>query len=297
VRQKSIPRFVIEDLFDLVFPPDIGVTGHLCMVYHCFLDDSKDKSQSKLMVAAGFFGNQADWKSLRMEWFGVLKKHGLNYFKSSEYNHLNGQFERFRKDDLYPKPKGREAAREIRSELQTVLRHHLMIFSTGICIPLEDYASVCARPEAASVFQKDKPYHRSLEAVLFETVKMVRQIPGCNAVAFVHDDGPDFDELRAVYNGFKIKNPKTAKFMAGFQPLDDKVHPPLQLADMVANFTLERGLNWLENGRRQERAKEMAENLGKLGIWTEHVLLSVLKRNLILQGKPVPPDLQADEYG
>jgi hypothetical protein len=291
------PRYTIEDLFDLVFPPDVGVNGYFCMVYHCFLDDSKDQNQSKLMVSAGFCGNQADWTSLRVAWSGTLKKHGLEYFKSSEYNHLDGQFERFRKDPNYPKPKGREAAREIRSELQAILSNHPRIFSTGICIPLDDYAKVCARPEAADVFKSNSPYHRSLEAVLFETVKMVRSIPGRNMVAFVHDDGPDFAELHALYKGFKIKNPKTAKFLGGFQSLDDKEHPPLQLADMVANFTLEAGLNWLTNGRKAELAKEMDENIGKLGIWNEHTLLSVLKRNLILLGKPVPADLQSDEYG
>lgn len=267
------------------------------MVFHCYLDDSKDRDQSKLMVSAGFFGSQPDWASLRIEWSRVLKKHGLAYFKSSEYNHLNGQFERFRKDPRYPKPKGRDAARGIRSELQQVLQNHPRVFSTGICIPLDDYAKVCARPEAVEVFGKGSPYHRALEAVLFETVRMARHIPGRNAVAFVHDDGSDFNELRALYDGFKIKNPKTAKFLVGFQPLDDKEHPPLQLADMVANFTLEAGLNWLENGRQAEQAKEMGDNLGKLGVWTEHVLLSALKRNLILKGKPIPVDLQKDEYG
>jgi Protein of unknown function (DUF3800) len=267
------------------------------MVFHCFLDDSKDQNQSKLMVAAGFFGNQDDWKSLRIAWSGALKKHGLEYFKSSEYNHLNGQFDRFRKDPNYPKPKGREAAHAIRSELQAILRNHPRIFSTGICIPLDDYAKVCARPEAAKVFKSNTPYHRALEAVMFETVQMVRSIPGRNAVAFVHDDGQDFDELHALYQRFKIKNPKTARFLGGFQSLNDKEHPPLQLADMIANFTLETGLSWLENGREPRLAKEMGENIGKLGIWTEHVLLSVMKRNLILLGEPVPDDLQADEYG
>jgi hypothetical protein len=266
------------------------------MICHCFLDDSKDQNQSKLMVSAGFFAPQPDWSSFRMAWKSVLRKYGLEYFKSSEFNHLTGQFEKFRKDPSYPKPKGREEAKLIRSELQGVLRNHPKILGTGMCIPLDDYAKVCARPDANEIFTGN-PYQRALEAVMLETVKMVRRIPGRNAVAFVHDDGSDFDMLREIYNKFKVKNPKTAKYMAGFQPLDDKEHPPLQLADMIANFVLEVGLEWLSNGREAKWATEMEANIGKLGIWTEHVMLSILKRNLIRLGKPVPLDLQADEYG
>ena len=65
------------------------------MVYHCFLDDSKDKHQKKLMVSAGFFGRKEDWDGLRLAWKSVLKSHGIDYFKSSEYYRLDGQFERF----------------------------------------------------------------------------------------------------------------------------------------------------------------------------------------------------------
>jgi hypothetical protein len=131
-----------------------------------------------------------------------------------------------------------------------------------------------------------------------ESVKLAHKLTGENSeVAFVHDDGPDFDELRAVYEGFKIANPKTAKSMKGFLPLSDKEHPPLQLGDMVANFTLGVGLDWLKNGREAKWATEMQDNIGKLGIWTEHVMLSILKCNLIRFRKPIPADLQADEYG
>jgi hypothetical protein len=52
----SKSQFSIEDLFDLVFPPDSKTTGFLCMIYQCFLDDSKDQHQKKLIISAGFMG-------------------------------------------------------------------------------------------------------------------------------------------------------------------------------------------------------------------------------------------------
>jgi len=262
------------------------------MLYHGFLDDSKDQNQSKLLVSAGFVGTKDAWHKLRVAWKKRLKKDGLKYFKTSEYKMLEGEFSQF-KSTFYPPPTGREKAAEIRSDLQAILRNNPDIAAVGIAIPVDDYKKVCARPEAAEIF-KGNPYQRALEGVMFETVKLVSPQ---DKVTFAHDDGPDFDVLRAVYEGFKIANPRTAESMAEFVPLCDKEHPPLQLADMVANFTLGVGLDWLVNGREVKWATEMESNIAKLGIWTEHVMLSILKRNLIRFGKPIPADLQGEEYG
>ncbi len=266
------------------------------MLFHCFLDDSKDQNQSQLLVSAGFLGTKDDWHKLRVAWKKQLKKHGLEYFKTSEYKMLSGQFSRF-KTAAFPPPTGRRAASEIRSDLQAVLRNNPRILGVGLAVPVDDYNKVCARPEAKGVFPGNL-YQRALEGVLLEAVRLAHKLTGPNTrVAFVHDDGPDSAQLKAVYNGFKIANPKTAKSMVGFLPLCDKEHPPLQLADMVANFTLGVGLEWLTNGREAKWANEMQNNIGKLGIWTEHVMLSILKRNLIRLEKRVPTDLQAAEYG
>jgi hypothetical protein len=288
-------EFNIEDVFDLVFPPDVKVKGHLCMLYHCFLDDSKDETQSKILVSAGFLGTKDDWHHLRVRWKKRLKKDGLKYFKTSEYKMLSGEFAKF-KTAAYPVPSGRAKAAEIRSDLQSLLQREPGIAAVGIAIPVGDYEKVCARPEAADIF-KGMPYQRALEGVMLETVKLMLRRSPQGKVAFVHDDGPDFDVLRAVYEAFKILNPRTAESMAGFMPLSDKEHPPLQLADMIANFTLGVGLDYLGNGGEAKWATEMGNNIGKLGIWTEHVMLSILKRNLIRKGLPVPADLQAEEYG
>jgi hypothetical protein len=184
------------------------------MVYHSFLDDSKDQNQTKMFVSAGFFGTQDEWGKLRIAWAKRLKDDGLEYFKTSEYKMLTGQFAKF-KTDAYPTPKGREKARQIRSDLQQIMRQIPGIQGVGIAIPLDAYARVSARPEAAEIFQGD-PYRRALEGVLFETVKLIRKKPGKNVVAFVHDDGPDYHDLRAYYDEFKAANPKTAMRMSGF---------------------------------------------------------------------------------
>lgn len=273
----------------------MGVTGYMCMVYHCFLDDSKDQNQAKVMVSAGFFGTQEQWGSLRIAWTKVLEKHGLEYFKSSECNNLNGEFAKFRTDE-YPPPMGRNAAKKIREELQIVLHEHRYIRGVGISVPLEDYRKVLLRPEADGVLHANA-YHAALASVMYETVQYIRKRPGRNMVAFVHDDGDDFPELFAVYKAFAKANPGTAKYMGGFQPLDDKLHPPLQLADMVANYAMSKSLVSLESGNMKLENIEMGSNINLLGYWSYDYVLSVLKRNLLGRGRPIPIDLESEQFG
>jgi len=265
------------------------------MVYLSYLDDSKDQNQAKMFVSAGFLGTKEDWGRLRGAWVARLQEDGLEYFKTSEYKMLNGQFAKF-KTAAYPPPTGREKARQIRSDLQQIMRRIPGVHGLGVAIPMEVHAKVAARTEAADIFH-GTPYRRALESVMFETVKHIRRMPGRNVVAFVHDDGPDYDELRTYYNEFNEANPKTAKFIRGFQPLSDKEHPPLQAADMAANFTLEKCLEFLETHQQLTELDQMQGSIHRLGIWDELYMLSALKRTLQSRGRLIPPDLQSDRYG
>jgi len=266
------------------------------MVYHSFLDDSKDRKQAKLMVSAGFFCEREAWGSLRMGWKKVLRRNGIEYFKSSECYALRGEFARFRTDN-YPKPKGREAAQQIREELQGVLERHPTIHGIAVMIILEDYYTALDRPESQGILPPN-PYHAALNSIIYETVKMVRSHPGHHAVAFVHDDGPDFESLRSSYTNFKTMNAKTAKSLGDFAGLDDKLHPELQAADMIANYALQRGLDALErgDGSLKTTVSEMKANIRKFGYWDETYILYVLKTLLRDKGRPIPLDLQSEKY-
>jgi hypothetical protein len=263
------------------------------MVFQCFLDDSKDQDQSKVFVSAGFLGTIEYWSDLRAAWSKCLKQFGLEYFKTSEFKMLRGQFEVL-KSAAYPSPKGREKANEIRDSLLAIPRNLGGIKGVGCVIPVEDYAKVCARPEAKEFFET-KSYRRALEGIFNEVCRGIESLPGKHAVTFVHDEGEDFDELRRYYNDYKVLNRRHAKIMSGFRALDDKQHPPLQMADALANFTQEKGIEWLQNGR-QTLTSELPFNVYHLGIWTEEYMLGLLKHELRRRGKPIPDDLQREKY-
>ena len=265
------------------------------MVHYCYLDDSKYQNQTRLVVSAGFFGTQDQWGGLRTQWKRQIEQDGLSYFKTSEWKSLSGEFARFKTAD-YPPPTGRDAANAIRERLHQVVKRFPRILGIGISIPVVDYERVYSRPQADEVFNEN-PYVAALQGVFRKMVEIMQRLPGRNMVAFVHDEGLDFPLLHDVYRELRKLNPVYAKYMGDFQPLDDKRHPPLQMADMVANLALGVGLEWLDTRRAPEKLKAMEENMFYLGTWDEHFMLSVLKRNFQRLGVALSDELKADEYG
>lgn len=283
-------QLVAEDIVDLMFPDywEEGFVG----VYKCYVDDSKDNEQSKMLVCAGWIGERNEWLDFTKRWNARLKHDGLGYFKTSEYKMLKGQFEKFRK---LPSPDGRNAAKTVRDDLLAIIRSYEQIRSVGVCIPMDEWNIVASRPEAAGILEF--PYRRAIESVWHETVRrgFRRSRPHRNSVlAFIHDDGPDAAELASLYRNFKAINPKTAKYLVGFSVLDDKATPALQAADLIANHSLEIGLDWMKEGKTQAKELELQESMGFLAVWRERYARGVLHHELTRKGLPIPADLAAD---
>jgi hypothetical protein len=280
----------MTDLSDLLFPSDLGVTGHLCMVYNCFLDDSKDQTQKQMIISAGFFAPAKAWEPLRLAWNKCLRDHGLEYFKTSEWKMLSGEFQKF-KSSNYPIPSGREAANKVRDELHHILENAQGVQGIGMALPVADYHEVRDMPESKIIFNGNL-YHWALVQVIAKTLKVISKFAGKNMAAFVHDDGNEFPELHAVYKGFMETNPHLAKHSGGFQPLNDKQHPPLQAADMAANYALQLGHKWLSSGRLPPEREEFQKSIKCLFVCDKDYLLKLLGEQYIHRRLPLPVRLQ-----
>jgi len=260
------------------------------VILKCYIDDSKDSKQEKVYVSAGFLGNKKDWAHLTSDWNKCLLRHGIEYFKISEYKMMKGQFAKFR---ALGNPQSRNAADQVKTELQQIINDHKQtIAGVAIAVNVPDYEKVCSRPEAKTILGSN-PYHRALESLFYQTCKKVRRDLGRNVlVSFVHDEGDDFPELFALYKDFKKKNKKTAKLMGGFIPLDDKLVPALQMADMIANNIQQKGVISLKSRHFSKEDFEMHENIVLARIMNEDYMLNVLKRELIERKLPIPADLE-----
>jgi hypothetical protein len=114
----------------------------LAVVCKCFMDDSKDSQQSTMLVCAGWIGERNDWLDFSRRWNKLLKAEGIDYFKTSEYKMLKGQFEKFRK---LPIPDGRSAAKVVRDDLLAIIRSYDNLRSVGVCIPMDEWNTVASR--------------------------------------------------------------------------------------------------------------------------------------------------------
>lgn len=256
------------------------------------MDDSKDHQQSKMLVCAGWIGERNDWLDFCKRWNERLKVDGIGYFKASEYKMLKDQFEKFRQ---FPAPDGRNAAKALRDDLLAIIRSYDNLRSVGVCIPMDEWNTVASRPEASGILEH--PYHRAIESVWTETIRRgFRNSPTHrnSVVSFVHDDEDDFPQLSKLYVAFKKLNPKTAKYMVGFNALDDKLNPPLQAADLIANHSLEIAMEWAENGKTEAKQSELQSSMGFLSVWREDYAKGVLHHELKRRKLPIPEDLEAD---
>jgi hypothetical protein len=242
-------------------------------VYEAFIDDSKDRHSEKVLVSGIFVGDKDRWGWLRTHWNRRLEDEGMKYFKASEYYGLRGEFQKFRSES-YPEPKGREAATRVFDDLEQIIRQ-ANIMSLGVVIPVQDYNEVMAMPEAQGKIPS-RPYDLALNSCFFETVKAVNQSPGKHMVAFVHDDDERFPHYQELYREFRKKNPKTAKQMGGFIPLNDKEHPPLQAADLAANVTCNYAKQWLED-RTEASLQRLKGSMYMVGVWEKDYIIHVLR--------------------
>jgi hypothetical protein len=110
-------------------------------------------------------------------------------------------------------------------------------------------------------------------------------------VAFFHDDGQDFDNLRTIYNDFIRKNPKSGARMKGFQPLNDKERAELQLADIFANSVMGTTVAHLLKKESADNNNIFMFDRSNLSVWSKRLGEIALLRNMGSRGIPAPQSL------
>jgi hypothetical protein len=100
-----------------------------------------------------------------------------------------------------------------------------------------------------------------------------------NGVGFVCDDGPQVPNILASYQELKRRNPSVAKYMRGLAIRDDKRHPPLQAADLMADIAREMVAAYIADPHQQE-SPTLKQNVVSVKVWTKPYMLEVLGRSV-----------------
>jgi hypothetical protein len=210
------------------------------MIATMFIDDSKDSKQEVVVVSAGLMGNQDQWDLLRKRWTDRLRKDNLAYFKNSECVNLQGEFQTFR--DLGPLLVGKAQAQRIREDLKLIIRS-VGVVGAGVAIAMPDWNQLTVLRGSYGFFARD-PYETAFQSLMFE----------------------------------KKRNPKIAKYIGGFESLDDKIHPPLQAADLIANSARLMASEWVQT-RKDVSLTLLRECIPRVQAWDRTLLLELLERH------------------
>jgi hypothetical protein len=147
---------------------------------------------------------------------------------------------------------------------------------------MEDYKRVLTKVPAASLFYEDDPtvtcfYH--LMDTINRTVR--KKAKGCS-VAFVYDQSSQSKKLAHAFNALKLTHPIASESLTTFAPLDDKVHPPLQAADLLTDIGKRVYGAWLARGRPRhvEISKEWSQHIDFTGQFDEGYMIHEIKKNL-----------------
>jgi hypothetical protein len=222
----------------------------IAVLYRSYIDDSKDQKQEEIVTAGAVVAAHGDWSAIRNQWKARLRRDGLKYFRSTDYYSLRGEFDRFRDPKKYPKPEGSETAKKLRDDLEKIL-NNAPVIGIGVAIPVKLYREFRETiPGAAEKFGSDI-FYSALQTLMIECGWTVRDHMPLdkknrpNRLSFIYDKDERAAFYGAIFDDFQKRNPVVGEMLDGLVPLDDKLHPPLQAADMMASLTKELMLPWL----------------------------------------------------
>jgi len=216
------------------------------MVLRTYIDDSADEKRQDVVVAGAFTGKFGQWSKLKLKWNRALTREGISYFRSTEYYSLHGQFVKYRDASKYPKPKGSEAAARFRDDLERIVRSSGIV-GRAVCIPMKLWNKMLSSdPFAPQIFTE--PFEIAVQILLAEISKDATKLIGAgHLLTFVADESNAAQRIERVYLEFKRINPNL-KNLQGFTHMDDKVTPPLQVADMMASVAKQTFMERLQSG-------------------------------------------------
>lgn len=200
----------------------------------CYIDDSADAKKQVVFSVGAFVGKPDDWFEVQRRWGKRLELEGLDYFRTYECVNLEGEFQR-KLVDRHGLTTARVIADALLADLKNIIATSpLYAFCLGVL--MDDYNFVASEPDGAIVLNKD-PYiyahHEIIGGVLLEA----RKFPYQEYIAFLYDEHSKAQLLQNSWASFKEANPNWAKSAGTLEPLDDKVHIPIQVADLLAHTT------------------------------------------------------------
>jgi hypothetical protein len=227
------------ELAQIVFPR--GQRGAQ-MIIALYADDStaqhpeKSGQKATILTAGGFIGWPETFVEAERHWVARLEKDKVRYFRASECEMLMGEFD--------PVPRmmnltsGRAMADSMRRDLSEIIVKAKGLAGFAVSMVLEDFRDVLKTdPRAISYFGSDPSmviYMTLIKSAIAMAEKDMAEVIGSCPIAFTFDTHAKYKEAEAALENIR-KVPEYANRVGYIGHGDDKLFPPLQMADLMAH--------------------------------------------------------------
>lgn len=196
--------------------------GRLLMMLKAYFDDSGSHSLGAVYVVAGYIAPVEQWVAFEDEWSSALTLHGLSFLKAEHAHRRSGEFS----------GRSRERVAQIMEHMSGIIARHAS-YEVSVQVPRAEFDKAV---EEANVLQRPKyrsPYllcYRELMGLLRPLLPFIftDQWPGLDVV---------FDDqalIQGVIQSAAREGVPVGTLVSSTVFGDDKVHLPLQAADVIA---------------------------------------------------------------
>lgn len=275
----------ICDLVPFIFPR--GQNG-VYMVIGLYADDSTDQPEQHIQTAGAVWGWPADIFEAERQWEQHLERAEIEYFKASEAEGLMGEF--------YPPKLGmslnsaRAKADSTRRDLVDVLGS-VPLTATAVSIVLKDFKDVVSSNAKARYYYGTDSTILVYGLLIKATIELIQELYPQNVkrdtIAFMFDEHNNFLKAEAAYMSLKKRDIVCGSMMGVVSHGDDKIHKPLQIADLVAHEARFKSTNL--DGAKEDRA--MYKVMDKSGVFS---LIGIITKDGLLRELDKYPDPPTD---
>ncbi len=229
-----------------------GERSSFVPILQVFADDSSDRKQSQLLTVGGFMGFPEMFSAAENQWDELLRSKGLQYFRASEAEALEGQFDSLR---LQLVPRSARAFEEsVRFDLGKIIcEQHLGGIAVSLHLP--GFRKVLAEhPDAIACFTTDDPLIWTCGRFITECIDRVNaDLPNSEGIpiSYIFDFHSNWQAAECAFKTVGAL-PRFASRFGAVTHADDKKTPALQMADLCAyeaRYLTSQRMGWVKEER------------------------------------------------
>lgn len=229
------------------------------MLLSVYADDSADARRETIFTVGGFMGYPEMFEKAELKWNAYLQNKNLGYFKASEIERLDGEFDPLK---LMMTPyAARTFAESVRYDLGRIIGEE-KLGGISLSLDVKAFRKVLSEHNDFADFYETRDYtvYMFKHFIIHCVGLMIRDMPEYQPeIAFVFDDHSRWEEAEESYRLLKRSSPFSPR-IGSISHADDKKTLALQMADLCAYEGRCHTLNVMGQLNQRVEFEAMAKN-------------------------------------